>query len=402
MPAGAIRLRGVSRRYRLLLERNATLKETILRRKRAVTRDVWALREVDLDIAPGTALGVVGANGAGKSTLLKVLAGIIPPDGGTVETQGKVVSLLELGAGFHPDFSGRENVVLNASIHGMTRREVDSRMDAIVEFAELERFIDAPVRTYSSGMYMRLGFAVAAELEPDILLLDEVLAVGDAAFQQKCLGRIADFQRAGVTIVFVSHSAQAVEHVCNRAIWLSGGVVMMNDDPETVLKAYNRGLAGSGPSKGAVEIDAEDWRSSRITAVRCANAVGPTERFLSGEPFSVEIDYEVVEPVTPLVKLEIATVDGALIGGTDNRTDLEEAGLTPGPRTARFELPALPLLEGRFAITVGLESPDGVVPFHRLERCVEFGVFAQDRGYGPVALPGTWTVSTRLRAGTVS
>ena len=177
MPSGTVQLRGVSRTYKLPIERNLTLKETILRRGRLKARLVPALREIDLDLEPGTALGVVGANGAGKSTLLKILAGIIPPDVGTVEIGGRVVSMLELGAGFHPDFTGRENVILSASINGMTRREIEGRLDAIVAFAELDRFIDAPIRTYSTGMYARLGFAVAAELEPNVLLLDEILAV---------------------------------------------------------------------------------------------------------------------------------------------------------------------------------------------------------------------------------
>lgn len=388
-------MRGVSRRYRLHLERNATLKETILRRKRGVTRDVWALRDLDLDIRPGTALGVVGANGAGKSTLLKMLAGIIPPESGTIETAGKVVSLLELGAGFHPDFSGRENVILNASIHGMSRKEVERRMDKIVSFAELEPFIDAPVRTYSSGMYMRLGFSVAAELDPDILLLDEVLAVGDAGFQQKCMGRIADFQRAGVTIVFVSHSASAVEHVCNRAIWLSSGVCMMDAGPEAVLEAYNRGLAASGAAGGVVEVDAVDWRSARIRAVRCTDGVTPQDRFLAGQKFAIEVDYEVVEAVSPVVNVTVTTVEGALIAGIDNRMAAEDLGVAPGLRTARFDVDALPLMEGRFALTVGLTAADGIVGFHELKRCVEFAVFAQGRGFGPVALPGQWSMSTR-------
>jgi ABC-type polysaccharide/polyol phosphate transport system ATPase subunit len=210
LAVGEIRLRNVTRSYRLLLEHNRTLKETVLRRRRVKSRQIFALLDVDLDVTPGSVLGVVGQNGAGKSTLLTLIAGILPPDRGTVETRGRVVSLLELGAGFHPDFTGRENVYVNASIHGMTRDEVDAKMDDIIAFAELENFIDAPVRTYSTGMYMRLGFAVASSLEPDILLLDEVLAVGDAAFQQKCMGRIAEFQRSDATIVFVSHSAPAV------------------------------------------------------------------------------------------------------------------------------------------------------------------------------------------------
>ncbi len=391
MEPGTIRLRGVSRKYRLLLERNQTLKETVLRRRRAVYRDVWALRDVDLDISPGQALGVVGANGAGKSTLLKLIAGILPPDAGTLEVAGKVVSLLELGAGFHPDFTGRENVYLNASIHGMSKDAVAGRMGNIIAFSELESFIDAPVRTYSSGMYTRLGFAVAAELDPDVLLLDEVFAVGDAAFQAKCMSRIADFQRRGVTIVFVSHSQWAIQMVCNRAIWLSGGSVVADGEPAPVLEQYHHGLAAGGRSDavGIAEIDGQDWKSARVARVALVGPDGATDRFVSGEPCTLEVDIEVVEPVSPVVTFAIKTVDGALIAGTDNR--LEAGGAETGMRTVRFEMAHLPLMEGRFSIDVKLEAEAGGFLFHEVERALEFTVFSQGRGFGPVALQGDWT-----------
>lgn len=389
---GQIRLRGVSRHFKLTLERSRTLKETLLRRGRSSYREVWALRDVDLDVAPGTALGVVGANGAGKSTLLKMLAGILPPDKGTIEVGGQVVSLLELGAGFHPDFTGRENVILNASIHGMTRAEVDARMDRIVEFSELEGFIDAPVRTYSSGMYMRLGFAVAAELEPDVLLLDEVLAVGDAAFQSKCLARIAQFQRSGATIVFVSHSQWAVQTVCTRAIWLSGGDVMIDGSPADVFEAYSSGVAASAEGGGETLIQDADWKSCRITAVRLVGEDGEfTDRFMSGDPFALEVDYEVVEPAAATVAVTIRTSDGALIAGTDNRTEDVARDERPGPRTVRFVLDALPLMEGRFAIDVALLATVGAEPFHSRDQVASFTCFARGRGFGPVAVGGRWT-----------
>ena len=387
---GSIRLRGVSRSYRLLLEHNRTLKETVLRRRRTRSREVVALKDVDLDVAPGTALGVVGANGAGKSTLLTVIAGILPADRGTVETSGRVVSLLELGAGFHPDFTGRENVLLNASIHGMTRTEISRRMDSIVAFAELDQFIDAPVRTYSTGMYMRLGFAVATSLDPEILLLDEVLAVGDSAFQQKCMGRIAEFQKSDATIVFVSHNAGAVELVCDRAIWLANGRVQADGEPRAVLDRYEMGLAEHVAAEGATH--GPDWRSARITGVRLTDGEETTDRFLSGDPFIVEVDYETVEPVGPAVTLLILTAEGGLMTVTDNRHDHEPVDAPPGHRTARFTIDALPLLEGRFTVDVYLDPPAGGDSFHRWERCADFTVFARMRGYGPVAFPGTWSL----------
>ncbi len=386
----------MSRHFKLLLERNQTLKETLLRRGRTTHRDVWALRDVSLEVEPGTALGVMGANGAGKSTMLKLLAGILPPDSGTVETGGQVVSLLELGSGFHPDFTGRENVVLNASIHGMTRDEVGKRMESIIAFSELEGFIDAPVRTYSSGMYMRLGFAVASELEPDILLLDEVLAVGDAAFQSKCLSRIADFQRRGCTIVFVSHSQWAIQTVCTRAVWLSGGSIVVDGDPQDVAEAYHKGLAAvdddGGASGESVQGDA-DWKTARITAVRLLDGERVTDRFMSGEPFRLEVDYELTEPVETTTALTIRTTDGALISGTDNRVEAAATDAAVGAHRVVFTLDSMPLMEGRFSIDVALQATKGGQTLHERERAVDFTVFARGRGFGPVAITGAWSGS---------
>lgn len=390
LPVGGIRLRGVSRSYELRLEHNATLKETIMRGRRTRSRKVFALRDIDLELTPGTALGVVGANGAGKSTLLTVIAGILPPDKGTVETRGRVVSLLELGAGFHPDFTGRENVILNASIYGMRRAEIERRMDQIIEFAELEQFIDAPVRTYSSGMYTRLGFAVASSLDPDILLLDEILAVGDAAFQQKCIARIAEFQRQKTTIVFVSHSGMAVKRICDRAIWLQGGRIDADDTPTSIIDRYEAGLDGVDDPFGAFDSGGED---ARITSLKVAGSEGPDQaRFMSGEPFRVEIEYEVTGPVAPVVSFVITTTEGGLIGATDNRQVMVTEG-GPGRHRAVFSLDELPLLEGRFRLRAQLEPSAGGRPYHSVARGPEFAVFARSRGYGPVALTGSWSMA---------
>ncbi|MDF2751297.1 MAG: transporter related protein, partial [Gaiellaceae bacterium] len=223
MKTGEIRAEAVSRRFRVHARQARTLKELFVLRGRTEPADVWALREVSLEIEPGAAVGLVGRNGSGKSTLLRLIAGIIRPTSGAVAVAGRIGSLLELGAGFHPDFSGRENVFLNGSIHGLRRAQIRERFDEIVAFAELEEAIDRPVRTYSSGMYMRLGFAIAAHLDADVLLLDEVFAVGDEAFQRKCFGKIFEFKQRGGTIVFVSHDATQVERLCERAVLLHEG-----------------------------------------------------------------------------------------------------------------------------------------------------------------------------------
>ncbi len=295
---GRIALRGVSRSFRVLHERNMTLKETVLRRRRTHATELWALRDVNLDVAPGEALGVIGQNGSGKSTLLKVLAGIIPPNSGTVAIGGQVASMLELGAGFHPDFSGRENVYMNGAIHGLSERQIDAHLEEIVAFAELEEFVEMPVRTYSSGMQMRLAFAVAAHVNPDVLLLDEVLAVGDEAFQRKCFGRIFDFRRRGGTLVFVSHDAggrRARVRPSDPAAGRRGGGG----------RAAGRRAAGVPPHAGgagrcaaAAERHARartrgrEWGTGGWPSEECgwSGPTGPTDRFVSGEPFAIEMD----------------------------------------------------------------------------------------------------------------
>jgi len=243
MRNGEIVVDNLSRRFRVHPRGTRSLKSIVLLRDRERSADVWALRDVSFSVEPGTALGLVGRNGSGKSTLLRIVAAIIKPTSGRVDVGGRIGTLLELGAGFHPDFTGRENVFLNGSILGLKRTYIKERFDEIVAFAELDDFIDVPVRTYSSGMYMRLGFAVASHLNADVLLLDEVFAVGDAAFQRKCLDMIFDFKRNGGTIVFVSHDASAVEQLCERTILLREGRMAFDGATHDALTEYHRLLA---------------------------------------------------------------------------------------------------------------------------------------------------------------
>ncbi len=243
MTPGAIEIEDVSRRFVVHARETHTLKELLVVRGRTGAQEIWALRDVSLGIAPGEAVALVGRNGSGKSTLLRLIAGIIKPTSGRVETSGRVGSLLELGAGFHPDFTGRENVELNGMLQGLSRARIRERFDEIVAFAELEHAIDRPVRTYSSGMTMRLGFAIAAFLEADVLLLDEVFAVGDESFQRKCFGVIAAFKERGGTILFVSHDASAVERLCDRAALLRDGKLVFDGAVHEAITRYRRQLA---------------------------------------------------------------------------------------------------------------------------------------------------------------
>ena len=397
---GRIRLRGVSRHFRVIHDRNLTLKETMLRRRRTTATEKWALREVDLDVEPGQAIGIIGQNGSGKSTLLKMLAGIIPPQAGTVEIGGTVASMLELGAGFHPDFTGRENVYMNAAIHGLSEREVNDRFEEIVDFAELQEFIDMPVRTYSSGMSMRLAFSISSHVHPDVLLLDEVLAVGDEAFQRKCFGRIFEFRRTGGTLVFVSHDPASVERVCDRAVLLVDGRIVDDGSTADVLATYHRRLASDGrvdePEDQAEDEDPRVW-GNREVVIRNSRLIGndgPTDRFMAGEPLTIEMEVEAAHPVqTPIFGISINSVDGPLFFGTNTRLDeLEIPGIEKGA-VVRFTIPSLPLHDGRFTVQMAVVSFDESVVYHWLDRWLEFSVFPKVTGIGPVDMSGGWTVN---------
>ena len=427
LPVGAIELRGVSRRFRVVHERNATLKEALIRRRRTSYTELWALRGIDLGIAPGESVGIVGRNGSGKSTLLKVLAGIIPPHAGTVASAGTLASLLELGSGFHPDFTGRENIFMNGAIHGLTQRDVEERVDQIVDFSEVGDFIDMPVRTYSSGMQMRLAFAVASHVNPDILLLDEVLAVGDEAFQRKCMGRIASFLRGGGTLVFVSHDPNAVENVCTRAVLMDRGAVLADAAPSEIVRIYHRDLA-TGPSRtgsAAPTADAPEAGSAGISAATTARAAepdaghpsrlggwgsgaasvdsvevigpnGPTRTFVSGDPMTIRLDIRAMTPIAkPNIGMSIRSVfDGKMLYGSNTHL----AGIAAEPLTdhltATFRIPALHLQEGAFMLSVAVVASEGDDIYHWLDDAAGFDVLSRMPGAGLVALDGSWELTS--------
>ena len=386
---GEIVGRGVGRVFKITLAPTRSLKETILRRELPRTREIRALRDVDLHIRPGDAFGIVGRNGSGKSTLLKLIAGIFAPTSGTLAVGGRVGSLIEIGAGFHPEFTGRENVYLNAAIYGLKRHYVDEHIDEILHFAELEAFGDVPVRTYSSGMYMRLGFSVAMHINPDLLLLDEVLAVGDEAFQEKCFGRIADFKRAGGTIVFVSHDPGAVERVCDRAILLDDGRVLEDGPASDVIRAYHRRLV-SGAQEAAASRDGTSSGRCRVHEVRAVSADGAVrDRFTEGEPVALEVWLYAEEPLEG-ARVTVGFRDGS--GRPVGSQVLTDVRLRAGRlERLRLNFPGLPMREGRYYVDVGVGSEDGHAELALAERALELTVFGQDTGAsGPIRLGGTW------------
>jgi ABC-type polysaccharide/polyol phosphate transport system ATPase subunit len=394
MQPGDISVDGLSRRFRVRARGTNTLKSAALLRSRSRPVDVWALRDVTFAAAPGSALGVVGRNGSGKSTLLRIVAGIIKPTQGRVEVGGRIGTLLELGAGFHPDFTGRENVYLNGSILGLKRAYIRERFDEIVEFAELEDFIDVPVRTYSSGMFMRLGFAVASHLNADVLLLDEVFAVGDGAFQRKCLERVLQFKREGGTIVFVSHDASAVERLCERAILLREGAVAFDGPTHDALSEYHRLLADErDPAERAGGLT--EWGSGE-SRIRNARVCGPDgeerEHFEAGEPFSLRLTLATERAVPPpRLSYELRDEGDRLLAGGGLETAEVGWPEAAGQVAVRFDVPALPLAHGRFHFALSLAGSESGHVYHRLEQAAPFAVYPGGGERGAVLLDGTWS-----------
>ncbi len=398
MQPGEISVEGVSRRFRVHAREARSLKDLFVQRGRTEPTDVWALRDVSISVSRGEAVGLIGRNGSGKTTLLRLVAGIIKPTTGRVQTEGRIGSLLELGAGFHMDFTGRENVFLNGAIQGLRRADIRERFDEIVAFAELEHAIDRPVRTYSSGMTMRLGFAIAAFLDADTLLLDEVFAVGDEAFQRKCFGRIFRFKQEGGTIVFVSHDASAVERLCERSVLLEAGRVAFNGPTHEAVTRYRRALAeDTDPAERGAGL--REWGSGEAT-IASAALVGQegAERlqFLSGEPFALRIDVVAADGIPPpRLQLELRDDAGALVAG--DAVDLGHLGWAGGngERGIRFEIGELPLADGRFHLRLGLTDESGERLYHWLDDALAFVVYPGRGERGVVRFEGSWTLEEK-------
>jgi ABC-type polysaccharide/polyol phosphate transport system ATPase subunit len=396
MRDGEISVVDATRRFVVRARETQTLKELLVARGRTEAQEVWALRGVSLHVEPAEAVGLIGRNGSGKSTLLRLVAEIIKPTRGRVEVGGRVGSLLELGAGFHPDFTGRENVFLNGSIQGLRRSEIRERFDEIVAFAELEHAIDRPVRTYSSGMYMRLGFAVAAFLEADVLLLDEVFAVGDEAFQRKCFGRIAQFKQGGGTIVFVSHDAGAVERLCERAVLLKDGEVAFDGGTHEAIARYRRQLADDlDPAERGVGLREWGTGEAAVEAARLVDGDGAArEQLLAGDPLQLEVSLAAREAMTPpRLHLELRDDAGLLVA--EDSVDTATLGWPDGRGSlrVRLDVPRPPLQFGRFHLRLGLVGGDGDGGrlLHQLDDAVVFLVYPDGEERGLVSLGGTWS-----------
>ena len=398
-----IRLDDVWVRYRIPHERIPSFKEFAIKFIKGQIRyvDFWALKDVSLSILPGEVFGIIGPNGAGKSTLLKVVARVLWPKRGRVRVSGRLAPLLELGAGFDSELTGRENIYLNAAILGFSRRSIDERFDRIVEFSGLRDFIDAPLRTYSTGMEARLGFAVATDERPDILIVDEILGVGDAEFQVKSTERIRSFQQAGTTILFVSHRLFQIQEMCTRVLWLDHGQPMAVGDTNAVVNQYRE--FNMDRQIGRVS----DQRTSHIGAVldipdlqifdvRLTDENGmEQEAFRTGQTMKIHLDYQTKIPIgSPIFSITIHRHDGVFIGGP---TTEAEALLLPrldGRGTVTYTIPSLPLLEGYYVLSVLSTNRDHTIVYHRQDRGYPIQVLGRadtvaDRN-GLIAFAGVW------------
>ncbi|MCC9075709.1 ABC transporter ATP-binding protein [Litorilinea aerophila] len=403
----------VSKRFRLQREYQRSFQDLFIRlwkRQRSEVEYFWPLRDISLQIYPGDSIGILGQNGSGKSTLLKVITGVLPPTSGYVCTNGRIASLLELGAGFHPDLTGRENVFLNGSIYGMDRATIRRKLDQIIEFAELGDFIDTPVKHYSSGMYVRLGFSVAIHTSPDVLIIDEVLTVGDQIFQQKCLQRIYEMKAAGVAIVLVSHNLEDIRRLCDRAIWLQNGLVRADGPANDIVDDYlaytnelyyarrraEQAATTTKTQEDPTPSEQRRWGTHQAEIIRvelCNEQGKAVDQFQQGATLCVRIYYKCHERILrPTFGLAIYRQDGTHVNGPNSVDEgyhieaIEDYGMM------EYRIDSLPLNPGRYELTVAIYNRNSTIAIDHHHRMYPFEVL-QPRGRaeeGVVHIPATW------------
>ena len=390
----AISIDHVSKKFRLYHEKNQYLKTTLLRGGRSRYEDFWAVQDVTFEIPQGSTFGIIGSNGSGKSTLLKCLAGILTPDKGSLSVNGRLSALLELGAGFHPELSGRENIYLNGAILGMTKTEISTRLEEIVVFSGLDHFIDTPVKNYSSGMVVRLGFSIAANVEPEILLIDEVLAVGDAEFQQRCYEKIEKFRHDGRTIILVSHGLSQIEQMCDTVAWLEKSHLKELGPSFEVVQKYN------GASHHAIQRDEEigdRWGTGEasITNVELLKFGLITSLFTTNEEMKIRVHYDAPISISDVVVgIRITHLHGMNIWGTNTKRKGVSISALEGRGYVDLDIPCLRLLEGTYDLTIALSDTAELNEYDHWEKRVRFDVHQVGTfDEGVAALDGTWTVN---------
>ena len=403
----AIKLENISKKFRSrnLQTQHMTLKSLILRKSRFPKNNdsLYALKDISISIERGRTIGIIGHNGSGKSTLLKIISKIYRPDTGRMKVNGRISTLIELGSGFHPEFSGRENIFINGIILGLSKKEIKKRFDSIVKYADLENFIDAPVRTYSSGMYMRLGFSIAVNIDPDILLIDEVLAVGDEAFVRKCNDRVEELRKNKKTLLIVSHDLQAIEKWCDEVIWLNQGMIREIGPPHKVIEKYKKSVVNSdhgfieekalNPEKIPLGKDGRRWGSKEIEIVSIRLLDSTKKERLSystGEKMTIEINYKVNKSVAaPVFGFAIFRSDGICCYGSN--TSIEHVSMQELKKDGfvLIEIDHLDLIEGLYHLDIAVHDKNDYA-FDYLSHCLSFLMNSDVKDTGIVRLNHEW------------
>ena len=423
----AIEVKNIRKSFKVYLDKGHTLKEKALFKARNRYEERQVLKGISFDVKKGEAIGLIGHNGCGKSTTLKLLTKIIYPDSGSIEMRGRVSSLIELGAGFHPDMSGRENIYTNAAIFGLTKKEIDRRINSIIEFSELEEFIDNPVRTYSSGMYMRLAFSVAINVDADILLIDEILAVGDMSFQAKCFRRLREIKKEGTTIVIVSHSMNQIEEICDRTIWIDKGLIREEGKPRSVNRNYMMFMSGYTMGADSKSEDVEEDEVEEVEEVKKEEKEEKKEENTFVDPFSARTNkneeeisifdvrmlgedgkkrnsFATGEKVTVTFKYKVKNLeheknsiellilragDGVEIYETNTFREGFELMYLEGQGTIKIEIEKLNLVTGDYYLELAIRKPDAF-PFCYLEKAYEFHTMSLENERGIAKIDHSW------------
>jgi ABC-2 type transport system ATP-binding protein/lipopolysaccharide transport system ATP-binding protein len=393
----AVSINAVGKRFKRHTDRRGSLKELIVRGRAKNEEDFWAVRDVSIDIPKGSVYGLIGHNGSGKSTLLKMIGGIYRPTTGNIVTDGRVAALIELGAGFHPDMSGRENIQLNGSLLGMSRKEIGAVTDEIIDFSGLSEFINEPVKHYSSGMYVRLGFAVAVHMKPDVLLVDEVLAVGDEEFQRKCFDHLYALRKAGKTIIVVSHGLGQLEGLCDEVAWLEHGQLQQAGNTTDTIAAYlhrvNRDEAARNPNITATR--PEDDRAGnglvRVTKAEIVSEAGdPINHAETGATFNLRVGFDVTESILgPNLRIALQHDTGPLVSMISNHAVGYDFGTIEGEQVVDIAIEGNPLLPGRYRVHIDVFDYTGSTLLDTWNDAMEFPVRSQsgEIGQGFVQLP---------------
>ena len=400
MTKNAIEVKSLSKNFRLYHERNRYIKAAFLRGRRATYEEFIALNDVSFDVPHGATLGIIGSNGSGKTTMLKCLTGIYTPERGSIKIDGKVAALLELGAGFHPELTGSENVYLNGAILGMTKRDVELKFDKIVEFAGLEKFINTPVKNFSSGMVVRLGFSIAAHVEPKILLIDEILSVGDQDFQRKSTEKIEEFRREGRTIVVVSHSLGLVQQLCKEVIWLDKGKIRQSGLATDVISAYTGGSYAEHLERDDESRERWGTGDARINSIELLSSEETNIKHFDSDA-AVKVRCQInahVRLESPILRVRVTKLNGDVVWATSTQRVSNSIRLLDGPATATLDIPKFGLLEGTYYLSASISNSTSTTEFDHCQNWLRFNVHKTNLfDEGIVSVESSWSLERQHR-----